>query len=192
VVSSLSLITSSSSCASSLLFRPMQNGIRIKPQGVRAWLRKRGLHWACFCVLEMDTSVSCQIIHALDGRVMAFCSQSPSRCGFRSTSVIFLRISLLTHFVSEFVQPISFSVVGVKLPTLNDPWYACSLFVHDRILIFVQDSGDTPDMGAILAAFILSGSSDPCPNFEGYCGEHQYEYPGLEQKSGPRKTPFGL
>jgi hypothetical protein len=46
-------------------------------------------------------------------------------------------------------------------------------------------------MGTILAAFITNGSLDPCPYFEGYCGEHQYEYPGFEQKSGPRKVPFG-
>jgi len=53
-----------------------------------------------------------------------------------------------------------------------------------------QDSGNVPDMGAILSAFIMSGTLDPCPYFEGYCGEHQYEYPGLEQKSGPHK--FGM
>jgi hypothetical protein len=44
-------------------------------------------------------------------------------------------------------------------------------------------------MGTVLAAFITNGSLEPCPYFEGYCGEH---YPELEQKSGPRKVAFGM
>lgn len=56
------------------------------------------------------------------------------------------------------------------------------------ILILIRDSGNVPDMGTVLAAFIVNGSLDPCPYMEGYCGEHQYEHPGLEQKSGPRKV----
>jgi len=56
----------------------------------------------------------------------------------------------------------------------------------------MPDSSNIPDMGAILAAFIMRGSLEPCLYFEGYCGEHQYERPGLEQKSGPRKMLIGV
>jgi hypothetical protein len=65
-------------------------------------------------------------------------------------------------------------------------------FVNRSTLMLIRDSGNVPDMGTILAAFISHGSLDPCPYIEGYCGEHQYEYPGLEQKSGPHRILSGM
>ena len=65
------------------LYRPMTNGRRIRPQGLRPFLRRHGLHWGCFCSLISDESLSCRIVHTESGLVIAFCHSYPSACGFR-------------------------------------------------------------------------------------------------------------
>ena len=73
------------------MFRPMTNGVCLEPTGLRAWLRRRGLHWSCFCPLETGEPLSCQIVHGKNnGHVIAHCGQYPSHCGFRRKSSIFL------------------------------------------------------------------------------------------------------
>ena len=64
--------------------RPTSNRVRIEPNGLRAWLRRRGLHWSCFCPLETGEPMSCQIVHGMSGNVSALCGQNPSHCGFHS------------------------------------------------------------------------------------------------------------
>jgi hypothetical protein len=39
-------------------------------------------------------------------------------------------------------------------------------------------------MHVLLLAFQLNNNQESGPYFEGYCGEHQRHYPGLEQLSG--------
>jgi hypothetical protein len=39
-------------------------------------------------------------------------------------------------------------------------------------------------MDDLLLAFQLNDNQESGPYFEGYCGEHQQHYPGLEQLSG--------
>jgi len=59
-----------------------------------------------------------------------------------------------------------------------------------QLLTELSVSGNLPDMGMLLADFLLHGSLDPCAYFPGYLGEPGYEYPGLEQKAGmPRTWP---
>jgi hypothetical protein len=64
-----------------VLFRPLQDGIRVLPFRMKTWLRNRGLHWPCFCALISETSVSCQIVRTYSGQVMARCTDS-SKCEF--------------------------------------------------------------------------------------------------------------
>ena len=46
-------------------------------------------------------------------------------------------------------------------------------------------SGELPPMGAIAAPFLMStGPMEDGPYFDGYCGEHQYQYPGVVQLAG--------
>ena len=84
------------------LSRPTLHGTRIEATGIRAWLRRRGLHWPCFCTLEAGESVSCQIIHTLSGRVVAYCGQSPSYCGFQSMSWIMFCLDHILIIYSGF------------------------------------------------------------------------------------------
>jgi hypothetical protein len=65
--------------------RPTRNGIRIQDDKLREWLRRRGLHLACFCPLVSEIpgqSASCQIVHCRGGSVKAFCTEFPPKCGF--------------------------------------------------------------------------------------------------------------
>ena len=67
--------------------RPLQrNGRKVLAHQLRDWLRARGLHWSCFCGLTAPPGVhlSCQIVHASSGRVLAFCHYEPSTCKFFS------------------------------------------------------------------------------------------------------------
>ena len=45
-------------------------------------------------------------------------------------------------------------------------------------------SGEHPSMGAIAAPFLMSRPMEDGLYFEGFCGEHQYEYPGIVQLAG--------
>ena len=67
------------------LSRPTRNGTRIQDDQLREWLRRRGLHLACFCPLVSEVpgqSSSCQIVHCRDGSEKAFCTEFPPKCGF--------------------------------------------------------------------------------------------------------------
>ncbi|KAF8804229.1 hypothetical protein BYT27DRAFT_7259410 [Phlegmacium glaucopus] len=133
---------------------PTSHGRRIQPNGIKAWLRLRGLHWPCFCSLtsEDPQSLSTQIVEALDGRVYALCHSTPSKCGFR------MNLSELYHSAllkSEFNH----------LPTLT-----------------VNPAG--PDMEVLLTAFRTGSHMGRAPYFEGYCGEHETKYVGTVQLAG--------
>jgi len=39
-------------------------------------------------------------------------------------------------------------------------------------------------MGSITAPFLTSRPFEDGPYFEGYCGEHEYEYPGVVHLAG--------
>jgi len=66
------------------LIRPLSNGRRILPKGIRNHNRRHGLVWGCFCNLLSENCLSCQIVHTDSGAVMAFCNTYPSTCGFQS------------------------------------------------------------------------------------------------------------
>lgn len=87
-----------------LSLRPTSNGERIEPNGLRAWLRRRGLYWSCFCPLETGEPMSCQIVHGTYGRVSAYCGQFPSHCGFRCKFAFF---SYTSYFIHSFVVDLS-------------------------------------------------------------------------------------
>ena len=78
--------------------RPTSNGDHIEPNGLRAWLRRCGLHWSCFCPLETGEPMSCQIVHGINGRVFTHCGQSISHCGFRCKYAYFSYDILLYSF----------------------------------------------------------------------------------------------
>ncbi|KAG6823882.1 hypothetical protein H0H93_002886, partial [Arthromyces matolae] len=66
---------------------PTHNGVPVLPSGLRAYLRARGLHWACFCamLLPEGQSCSCRIVQSKqDKHVMAFCGEPMKgiKCGF--------------------------------------------------------------------------------------------------------------
>jgi hypothetical protein len=51
--------------------------------------------------------------------------------------------------------------------------------------LYILGSGLLPSMGGYLAAFFLSAAiQEDAPYFEGYFGEHQMDYPGVEQLAG--------
>lgn len=62
--------------------RPMHNGRRIVPSGIKAWLRNRGLHWPCFCSLVLGQTSSSQIVESMGGDVLVFCHDDMSKCRF--------------------------------------------------------------------------------------------------------------
>ncbi|KAF8162742.1 hypothetical protein B0H34DRAFT_671902 [Crassisporium funariophilum] len=67
-----------------LLCWPLYRGVKIKPSGIKDWLRARGLHWACFCGMTAASGVhlSAQIVHTIAGDVVVFCHYEPSTCNF--------------------------------------------------------------------------------------------------------------
>lgn len=68
--------------------RPTFHGRRIIANGIKTWLRNRGLHWSCFCSLTFGGSRSARIVEAVCGDVYAFCNNLNRSlgCGFRSGS----------------------------------------------------------------------------------------------------------
>jgi len=64
--------------------RPSYKGIKIKPSGIKEWLRARGLHWGCFCGMTASPNVylSSRIIHTAKGNVYVLCHHEVSSCKF--------------------------------------------------------------------------------------------------------------
>jgi len=52
------------------------------------------------------------------------------------------------------------------------------------VSLFLSASGRNPDIDNIVLAFQASAPFELGPYFEGYCGEHVSQYPGIEQKAG--------
>ncbi|KAF8154586.1 hypothetical protein B0H34DRAFT_676339 [Crassisporium funariophilum] len=77
---------------------PLYCGVKIKPSGIKDWLRARGLHWACFCGMTAASGVhlSAQIVHTIAGDVVVFCHYEPSTCNFFHP--------ILTSFFSQPVE----------------------------------------------------------------------------------------
>jgi hypothetical protein len=39
-------------------------------------------------------------------------------------------------------------------------------------------------MGGLFVTFLTAAHTTPGPYFEGYCGEHEYDYPNVKQLAG--------
>lgn len=81
-----------------VLPRPLWNGTRIVPTGIKQWLQKRGLHWSCFCALIGGSSTPSRIVESLQGDVLIFCHHDSSRCGFFSMFIVALCAVLFSLF----------------------------------------------------------------------------------------------
>ncbi|KAK7039724.1 hypothetical protein R3P38DRAFT_490028 [Favolaschia claudopus] len=136
---------------------PTHNGVKIRPDGIKNYLRARGLFIECACAFESDAQHprSCQIVvSSLSGNVFAFCHFDRARCQFRLALSKIHDTSVLTS-----------SYRG--LPTIR--------------------SGAKPDIDLIATAFTLKSHPPQhlAPHIEGYFGEHVTDYPaGTHQLSG--------
>ncbi|KAJ8468565.1 hypothetical protein ONZ45_g17201 [Pleurotus djamor] len=64
-------------------WRTRTGPLRINANGLRDYLRRRNVYWACFCSLIQEDPVSCRIVEAETTRITyAFCHYDPPRCGF--------------------------------------------------------------------------------------------------------------
>ncbi|KAJ6547968.1 hypothetical protein DFH09DRAFT_1087435 [Mycena vulgaris] len=66
---------------------PMVNGLLVPAHHLRAYLNSLGLHWSCFCALNLPftvppTSLSCRIVTWPGIGTFAFCHHASPRCQF--------------------------------------------------------------------------------------------------------------
>lgn len=63
---------------------PVSRGTRITANGVREYMRRRGLFLECFCGLVSDDPRPSQIVDTMvSGHTIGFCHYNPARCGYR-------------------------------------------------------------------------------------------------------------
>ncbi|KAG6848516.1 hypothetical protein H0H93_016357 [Arthromyces matolae] len=159
---------------------PMSNGILILPNGVRTFLRARGVHWACFCALILGDGRTCstRIVHAADsGDVLVFCGRRNNGhdCGFfMNLSKIYKKLTLRAHYDNS--------------PTLGKFHIS---HLTELSLIESLASGRAPDMEVLVRAHRLESFPDDeiGEYFEGYLGEHITSFPGVEQLAGESVRP---
>ncbi|KAF8205449.1 hypothetical protein K438DRAFT_2096818 [Mycena galopus ATCC 62051] len=136
---------------------PLHNGYKIKPQGIKNYLRAHGLFLECFCSFQSDCHHprSCQIVvSSITGDVFGFCHYDSARC---TSKINFSNIHKKCLLKASYVH----------LPTLQ--------------------SGEVPDTKTLLVAFNLRRfhRHEIAPHFEGYLGEHSSGYPnGTRQLGG--------
>ncbi|KAF6740901.1 hypothetical protein DFP72DRAFT_1127746 [Ephemerocybe angulata] len=123
----------------------LHGGDYILDTGLREWLRARGLHISCFCVIRLKRPTSCRIIHEMGGDVVAKCHFKDPECPF------FLRLSVIrrrTMYAEAFRN----------LPTLAS-----------------QQAPDIERTLAVFQQTPRVGPEDTIPWFEGYIGEYTPE-----------------
>ncbi|KAF8158437.1 hypothetical protein B0H34DRAFT_674846 [Crassisporium funariophilum] len=136
---------------------PLYRGVKIKPSGIKDWLRARGLHWACFCGMTAASGVhlSAQIVHTIAGDVVVFCHYEPSTCNF------FLNLSDIFQIAR-----------------------CASEYTHLQKIDQLQGSTGHEAVDLVNLRLSQLVTSEVAPLLKGFCGDF---IAGVEQLSGSRQ-----
>ncbi|KAJ7212455.1 hypothetical protein C8J57DRAFT_1604151 [Mycena rebaudengoi] len=142
---------------------PTNKGVKILASGLKNYRRTRGLFIECFCAFGSDANEprSSQIVVS------------------NVTDDVFVCVIVSSHSTQSLIasELVNFSKV-----------YRTSLLKSSFNGLPTLASGNVPDTGSLLVAFVLQSfpPEEIAPHFEDYFGEHISEYPnGTLQLSGP-------
>ncbi|KAJ7292093.1 hypothetical protein C8J57DRAFT_1492573 [Mycena rebaudengoi] len=133
-------------------------GVKILASGLKQYLRTRGLFLECFCAFGSDANEP------------------------RSSQIV---VSNVTNDVFGFCH---FNPSRCEFKINFSKVYRTSLLKSSFNGLPTLASGNVPDTGSLLVAFVLQSfpPEEIAPHFEEYFGEHISEYPnGTSQLSGP-------
>ena len=176
--------------------RPSYKGIKIKPRGIKEWLRARGLHWGCFCGITAPPNVhlSSRIIHTVEGDVFVLCHDEVSSCKFFCKQFIHSKPETCTNSLVvnlfHLYEIVAHTSEYPSIPKLGESLFRSITHTFFNYLIdHNRDTGRSEMADSDVVNFHLKQltMSEIAPLLKGFCGDFVR---GVEQMAGTSQIPL--